>query len=57
MATTQTIVMFLATPLLVAFTSQEAMGFNLSFAAKGTRDLYLPTQSVTYMQGNFGFFP
>ncbi|MEG4168734.1 hypothetical protein QUA16_10725, partial [Microcoleus sp. S13_C3] len=52
MATTQTIVMFLATPLLVAFTSQEAMGFSLSFAAKGARDLYLPTQSITYMQGN-----
>jgi hypothetical protein len=57
MAIAQTLVMFLATPLLVAFTSQEAMGFNLSLAAKGTRDLYLPTQSVTYMQGNFGFFP
>jgi len=57
MATPQTIVMFLATPLLVAFTSQEAMGFSLSFAAKGARDFYLPTQSVTYMQGNFGFFP
>lgn len=57
MAIAQTLVMFLATPLLVAFTSQEAMGFKLSLAAKGTRDLYLPTQSVTYMQGNFGFFP
>ncbi|XZO04268.1 MAG: hypothetical protein ACM65L_11365 [Microcoleus sp.] len=52
MATTQTIVMFLATPLLVTFMSQEAMGFSLSFVAKGARDLYLPTQSVTYMQGN-----
>jgi hypothetical protein len=57
MAIAQTIVMFLATPLLVASTSQEAMGFSLTFSAKGTRDLYLPTQSVTSMQGNFGFFP
>lgn len=39
MATTQTIVMFLATPLLVAFTSQEAMGLGLSFASANRKSL------------------
>ena len=52
MKTIQTILMFLATPLLVAFTSQSARGFSLSFAQKGARDLYIAKQSKTYTQGN-----
>ena len=51
MKTIQTILMFLATPLLVAFTSQSARGFSLSFAQKGARDLYIAKQSKTYTQG------
>ncbi|WP_377473653.1 MAG: hypothetical protein P2A85_15720 [Microcoleus anatoxicus] len=52
MKTPQTILIFLATPLLVAFTSQSAMGFSLSFAEKGARDLYIPKLSTTYTDGN-----
>jgi hypothetical protein len=48
MTNIKTIVMFWATPFLVALSSQAAMGFQLSFDKKGARDLYIPeSKSIT----------
>ncbi|MEG3938437.1 hypothetical protein QT995_09760 [Microcoleus sp. S36b_A3] len=53
MKLTQTILIVSATSLVVAFTSQSAaMGFSLSFAGRGARDLYIAKESNTYMNGN-----